>query len=329
MTPAFHLLANPTSGSTNITALINARLTKLTVTDKAGIEIDTLSIDLDNGAQHPEGAIEPPPTGATLDLSLGYAETGLTAINRFVVTGLTYKGPPDTLTINAGSAALLGTIKAPRTQSWHDTTIGTIVRTIADRHGLTARVGVPLTTTAIPHLDQRAQSDLAFLADIAKRYDAVVKLAEGNLVLTPTSTSTTVSGSAIAPITIDASAITTYSLQIADRQLYKSATASYRTDFGTVATATAGSGTPAYETKSTHSNAAYAHAAANAALRRLAYGTQNLTLTLPGNPALFAEHPIRITGLVAPVADHTWIIAEAKHTLTTSGLTTSLSCHRG
>ena len=94
LTPTFHLLANPTSGSTNITALINARLTKLTVTDKVGIEIDTLAIKLDNGALHPEGAIEPPPTGATLDLSLGYVDTCLTPINRFVVTGLTDKGHP-------------------------------------------------------------------------------------------------------------------------------------------------------------------------------------------------------------------------------------------
>jgi len=64
--PVYRLLAN----QTDITNTIRRRLISLRYTDEAGLDSDVLEIVLaDNEPDHP---IEIPPTGAELELFLGY-----------------------------------------------------------------------------------------------------------------------------------------------------------------------------------------------------------------------------------------------------------------
>ena len=325
MQPTFTLIATPTGGGNrNITDTIAARLISLEATDNAGMEIDTMRIVLDNDGY----IIEPPSTGATLKLALGYKENvALTTINTFAVDGIAYNGMPHTISITARATEFLGSIKSPRTESWHDTTIGSIVRTIANRNELTPAVSPSLAVSPITHLDQRAQSDMAFLAELAKRYDAVFKIADKRMIFALTGTGTSASGNILPPRTIDLTAISSYGMRIEDRTAYQSAAAEFRTPAGTLEIATAGSGTPAYRLDTIYANKTYANAAATSALRRLQYGKKTITLALPGDAGIFAEDTLKLTGMPQPVATETWIADKVTHSLSADGFTTSISGH--
>jgi len=69
LTPAFKVMAE----SQDITRKIGDRLLSLTVTDNAGIQSDTVEIRLDD--KHHELIL--PRTGAELEVSLGYKESGV------------------------------------------------------------------------------------------------------------------------------------------------------------------------------------------------------------------------------------------------------------
>src|SRR5690606_26421957 len=66
-------------------------------------------------------------------------------------------------------------------RSFHDTTIGAVVREIAMANELEPVVGETLEAESIAHIDQTNESDLNFLTRIGRRYDAVATVKEGRL----------------------------------------------------------------------------------------------------------------------------------------------------
>ena len=145
MTPGYRILAD----NHDITHRIRDRLIKLKVSDRAGMSSDTAEIELDD-----RGVIAMPRKGAKLDVSIGYMEQGLVRMGAYVVDEIELSGPPDRMLIRAKAADMRQQLKARRTRSWHDTTIGAMVATIAAKHGLTPRVGEFLAPISIPHMDQ-------------------------------------------------------------------------------------------------------------------------------------------------------------------------------
>ena len=118
-------------------------LVSLTMTDNRGFEADQLDIELDDT----DGLVELPPRGAKLTLWLGWQGSALLNKGSFTVDEIEHRGAPDTLTIRGRSADFRGTLNSRREQSWHDTTLGVIVETIAARNKLTASVADTLKAT--------------------------------------------------------------------------------------------------------------------------------------------------------------------------------------
>ena len=85
----------------DITSIIRSRLVSLSLTDEAGLQSDTLELVL---ADHdPSRRIVLPPTGAELEVWLGYAGA-LCRMGLFVVDELELSGPPGRLVIKAKAA---------------------------------------------------------------------------------------------------------------------------------------------------------------------------------------------------------------------------------
>jgi len=91
MTPAFRIVAD----GADITQRINDRLLQLKTTDKPGMESDEFELRIDDR----DGAVVLPPRGASIEIFLGYTETKLTRIGRYIVDEIELSGPPDTLVI--------------------------------------------------------------------------------------------------------------------------------------------------------------------------------------------------------------------------------------
>ncbi|KLV74651.1 phage late control D family protein [Citrobacter sp. MGH110] len=217
--PAYML----TLDGADITQNFSDRLIGLTMTDNRGFEADQLDIALDDT----DGLVELPPRGASLTLWLGWQVSALVNKGSFTVDEIEHRGAPDTLTIRGRSADFRGSLNSRREQSWHDTTLGVIVETIAQRNKLTASVADSLKAIAIPHIDQTQESDVAFLSRLAERNGASVSVKAGKLLFLKAGSAMTASGKPIPQMTVERGDGDRHQFAIADREAYTGVTAKW------------------------------------------------------------------------------------------------------
>lgn len=207
----------------DITQNFSDRLIGLTMTDNRGFEADQLDIALDDT----DGLVELPPRGASLTLWLGWQGSALVNKGSFTVDEIEHRGAPDTLTIRGRSADFRGALNSRREQSWHDTTLGVIVETIAQRNKLTVSVADSLKAIAIPHIDQTQESDAAFLSRLAERNGASVSVKAGKLLFLKAGSAMTASGKPIPQMTVERGDGDRHQFAIADREAYTGVTAKW------------------------------------------------------------------------------------------------------
>lgn len=217
--PAFMLKQD----NEDITQDFSDRLISLTMTDNRGFEADQLDIELDDT----DGQIAMPPRGATLTLWLGWQGSALIKKGTFTVDEIEHRGAPDTLTIRGRSADFRGTLNSRREQSWHDTTLGKIVETIAARNKLAASVADTLKVVAVPHIDQSQESDAVFLSRLADRNGASVSVKAGKLLFLKAGSGKTASGKPIPQMMLERGDGDRHQFAIADREAYTGVSAKW------------------------------------------------------------------------------------------------------
>ena len=122
-----------------------------------------------------DGRIEWPEVDATLELSLGYREAGLTTIGRYAVDGVSGEGPRQTMRIRAKAVDMKSEARAPRTRAWEGVTLADLVRKVAAEAGLEAVVGDSVAGLSWPYVAQTAESNLHFLTRLLRPLDIVAK----------------------------------------------------------------------------------------------------------------------------------------------------------
>jgi len=310
-TPDFRVIAE----GADITAAIRRGLLSLSVTDEAGFTSDKTEIKLDDR----DGKISMPRTGAKLEISLGYKESGLVNMGIYVVDEVTVESPPQSMTIRAHAADMRQVLKAPRTKTWGKITIGALVNTIAGEHGLTPRITPELTAFEIPHLIQTEESDLHLLTRLALAHDAVTKPVNGFLLFAPKGQAKAVSGTLISPVILSSKDITNWQATFAERGKYSSVEGSWHNKQTALQEkVTTGSGKPVYTIRHTYDSKAQLEAAVKAKLNQLQRGTGTLTISLPGNPRFMAEGKLTLVN-VRSGADGDWNITTVEHQLDNSG----------
>jgi phage protein D len=323
-------MANPiqaqfqiSANSSDITSAIADRLVSLEFTDETGNTSDMLTITL---ADHiPTQPIAMPPTGAKLDLSLGY-DGSLDAMGSFIADEIDWEGPPDRLVIRARGAAYDENnggayhLQTQKVRSWATgTTIGAMVQKVANEHGMTALVDSTLASVALPHVDQQDESDLNMLLRIAKKYDAVVKPSGSKLVFAKRGTFKSVSGQALTPVTIDKSDCSDYHFTQQKRETAGTVVACYHAVKNAKRhIVTVGAGEPVRRIKQYFQTQAEAKAAAQAELSRRSRAMQEFHATLGGNTSLAAECQVTLTGFRDGIPA-IWIAKKVTHILDGDG----------
>ena len=314
-TPVFTINAD----GKDITTAIRERLLKLRITDAAGYDSDTLEISIDDR----EGIVSLPPTGALLQVSLGY-DNNVQLMGRFVVDELRLSGPSMKLTITGRAADFKQQLKQQKTKAWENITIGGIVSTVATSHELDSIVSSSLSDTLIPRIDQTDESDLHFLTRLGKEHDAIAKPTNKKLIFAPRGEAKTASGQPIPTVNLTRTQLSSWNVRLSDRDKYQSVTAYYHnTSSGQRVAVTAGQGEPGYSLRNNHPDHASALQAAVAKLKNLNRGSGSLSLTMPGNPDLMAETPITISGIRTGI-DGRWIATRVTHELSSSGYVTTV-----
>ena len=317
--PEFRLLAN----QADITATIQDRLVSLRFTDAAGLESDVLEIVL---ADHdPLQPIQMPPTGAELELFLGY--DGLAQrMGLFVCDEVELAGWPGEMTIRARAAPFdtskggKQNLQTQKTRSWpKGTKLGDMAKKIAKEHGMEAAVAKSLASIALPHIDQADESDLHFLGRVAKKYDAVVKPAGGKLVLAKKGETKSVSGEQLPAVALVPTDVSRFRVVMSKRETagmvvaYWHAVKQAKRNEVKV-----GQGEPVSRLKMYYPTKEMALAAARSELQRRERGMVTVSLTMPGRTDLVAEAPLTLAGFRDGVNGE-WVITRVEHSLDSGG----------
>jgi hypothetical protein len=340
-TPAFSIVIE----GKNVTEVLDKRLMSLTLTDNRGFDADQLDLELDDA----DGQIVLPRRGAVITLALGWKGQPLFPKGSFTVDEIEHAGAPDRLTIRARSADFRETLNTRREKSWHQTTVGGVVKEIAARHNLTMAMGKDLTDKPMDHLDQTNESDASFLMKLARQFGAIASVKDGHLLFIRQGQGRTASGKPLPVITITRKAGDSHRFSLADRGAYTGVIASWlhtrepaKKETTSVKRRKKTTTTKEPEAKQgdylvgtdenvlvlnrTYANRANAERAAKIQWERLQRGVASFSLQLAeGRADLYTEMPVKVSGFKQPIDEAEWTITTLTHTVSAdSGFTTSI-----
>lgn len=318
-TPSFRIVAD----GTDITERIRDRLVSLRITDQAGQQSDSLEITVDDRDRR----MEVPRYGGWLRVWLGYSAGGQKPayMGAYAVDDVDLSMGPRSMVIRATAAQTApDLVKESRTQSWDRTTLGQIAQTIGSRNGLQVVVKGGLGSLQVQHEDQTNETDQGFLTRLAERYGAVIKPADGKLVVVPRGQPGTAGG-----VTIRLEEVTSCRATLKGRGAYGGVKARWidrTTNTEKVVTAGDSSGRlPVFEERQLHKTQAEATKAAAARLQSFRSGEVRVSLQMQGRPDVNAEGSITLQGF-RPEVDGTWQAKSITHELAGGGYTTSVEC---
>jgi hypothetical protein len=207
----------------DITGTFSGRLESLTVTENKGPEADQLDLVL----LDTDGQIEIPHRGIELQVALGWAETGLVDKGTFTVDEVEHSGSPDKLTIRGRSADLRAGLTTQKERSWHNTTLGTIARSVAASNGLKANITPALAVKPLAHVDQTNESDINLLTRLANMFDAILTVKQGRLLLMPNGLGRSAGGKSLGRAIITRASGDQHHFSVADRDTWTAVRALY------------------------------------------------------------------------------------------------------
>lgn len=316
-----------TLGAKDITPLVDARLVSLQLTECRGDEADRLDITL---SDH-DSAVELPEREATLALAIGWADDGLVDKGTFVVDEVEHCGAPDVVTIRARSAELTQALRTRAERSYHATTLGEIMRGVAARHQLEARIDADLAARAIAHIDQTNESDINFVSRLARLHDAVATVKRGKLLFLPILGTTTSAGLRMPQMSLTRASGDRHRYHTSGRDAYSGVRAYWhdpkRAKRRGVLVGQSGN---AKRLRDSFANEADARAAAVAEWRRLQRGAATFEITLAlGAPELAPQTPVRVRGYKPQIDAAEWLAVRVSHAIDDAGFTTRVELENG
>lgn len=187
MIPVYRIDAN----DKDITQAIQGHLASFRITDAKGYESDSFEMVLTD----PNAEILWPTAEVRLKVWIGFVGEPLVYKGEYVTDEVSFDGPPDKFIIKARAADMNGAMKAQKSRSWHrESSLGAIIEYIAAGNNLKPAIAERFYQIKIPHIDQTNESDFNFITRLAKRYDAIAKVANGSLIFAVNGDGKTASG---------------------------------------------------------------------------------------------------------------------------------------
>ncbi|MCH2496008.1 MAG: phage late control D family protein [Erythrobacter sp.] len=310
-------------GGADLAAKINPRLVRLSLSERREAEADELELVLHNA----DRKLAIPEAGRVLTLAMGWQSgddvpLGLVDKGRFTVDEVGEEGPPDVVIIRARSADLTGLLRQRRTKSWKQTTLGAILGDIASRHNRTAKVAQQLASQPIAAIEQEGKSDMVFVRDLGRRFDAIATWKDGKLVFLPIGESATASGAPLGTVQLGKIDGWRWTFNQADRESYDGASAQWHDqNAGRRRTVTEG-GENRRKLKRIYASESEARHAAKAATSRAARKPYRFTYELAiADPALQPDMRVSLSGFGERIARLNWLVTSIKMHFGSNGLT--------
>lgn len=316
-------------GGKEITSRFRPRLISLTLRESREDNADQVDIVLNDV----DGKISLPRLGASLRVFIGWSagsevKVGLVDKGNYIVDEITAEGAPDTVTLRGRSADFTGDLKLRQERSFKATTLGAIVARIAGEHQLQPHCAPSLAGVQVD-VHQSRESNMALLRRLGREHDAVATIKAGKLILSPIGAGTTAGGHAIATLSIARRKGDRHSYTLSKREEADAVSASwYDQDGGSkerITVGQTGTGKHRKHLSRTYASEGAARRAAAAELSRRKRDPAKMSVSLAlGQPAIYPEQRVKLSGFKAQINATAWIVAEVEQSISTQGFTTSL-----
>lgn len=311
----------------DLTAALRPLLISLKLDEATDEKADKLEITIRD-----DGTVTLPAEGAVLTVWLGWERgtgvaVGLVPKGTFKVDDVTWEGPPDRICISAHSADFVGGFRKRKNKGWHGKTLGAIVAEMAAQNGLTAKCHADLADTVVASAEQANKSDMQFLRDLGRRYDAVATIKGGSLIFAPKNAATTVNGQTIPTLTITRKDGDRGSYKRSAREAEHDGAEAQYFDQGSAKRVTVGAGgSNRRRMKRVYASHADASAAAQSQANRQARKKASFSITLAlGDARLSAGTKATVSGFKAEIDAKKWLIGSVTHSMDgSSGFKTDL-----
>lgn len=325
------------SSGTDRTEKLAPYFRQLAVRDRAGKVSDEAILSLSN-----DPPIEIPDLGKALTLYMGEGEGDLVNLGTHYVTDYGIGGPPDRLDIVTRPVYFGGgddpnQIEAPgkaqeaRNERYALTTLGKIAGIVAGRMGIELAIGSTFAPFVIEQVEQRRESDPAFITRMAKLAGGIAKIAPGVLVIgTPHDLKSYGRSAGMPTIDLIQEDVASYQFGWSARKAPGTVAASwFNVKTGQYRTETAGNNPPVTAVRKTHGSRDSAIRAAQSLFDQL--GREK-------RPASVSFHRLRLNLWVGSKIDigapwhpnirDTWEVVGAAHVLSASGGSTTVEIER-
>lgn len=312
----------------NVTGDVSPYLSKITYTDRVEDESDDISLTFEDTTAKWQKPWYPQ-QGDSLEIKLGMPGNMLDC-GIFEIDQIEFEFPPDTLNVKAIGAAITKSLRTKNSKAFEKQSLKKIAQYFADKHGLklTGNIG-DLAKIQIERKTQDGQTDISFLAKLAKEYGLIFSVRGEQLVFMTTEeleAKPTV-------LTIDKTQMSKARFQDKTAQVYAAATVSTRN----VKTNTV----KKWQIKPSNNpilrdilivagraeNEGQAQAKAKGALKQKNKDKITGTITIPGNNKLVAGVNVELTGVGE--FSGKWHITQSAHSVDTSaGYTTDIAVRK-
>ncbi|GHT44448.1 hypothetical protein AGMMS49965_20090 [Bacteroidia bacterium] len=322
MEKVIHNIVEISIAGKNVTGDVSPMLSKITYTDKVEAESDDVTLTFEDTKAVWQSAWYPS-QGDTLTVKLGNSEAMLDC-GLFEIDEIELNLSPDELQVKAIAAAITQTLRTKNSKAFEKQSLRKIAQYFADKHKLkmTGNVGA-LQKIEVDRKTQEHQTDLSFLASLAKEYDLIFSVRGDQLVFMDTADL----DKQPCILTIDRAQMSKANFKDKTAGIYESAEVSSRSVKKNSVTksaahyelskGTATSGKDQLKVSGKVENASQAKAKVTGAVK--ANNKEKVTgaFTVPGNVKLVAGVNIDITGVGA--FSGKWHITSSQHTVDTSG----------
>ena len=313
--------------------LINERLMFVEVTDEPGFSSDSVRIVLDV-----TGTTEQPTKGSILRVELGWQGGEQFDVGQFKITNIKpqiFSNELEIIEVTSADFSIDDNDgKSRRSETYERQTIFQIVSKVAGRLKLSPRVQEVFQKKTLEHIDQKNESDLAFIQRLAFQYDAIAKPVDGLLVFCERGQLNTITGKQFGEVelilpernTAPFNSLLSCDVESPDREIFNGAKADYfNQDTAEIVRLSTGS-PPFNQLTGRFGNAQLALDAMKAEMKRMKRDGAKCTYSCLGNPLIMSESPVTISGTGNPIVDGQWSNDKVTHTFDkSSGFITSAS----
>lgn len=323
MNATYKIIAN----QKNITDLVKQHLVSLSVKDSSGLDSDSLNFVLEDYS----GSLKWPTKGVILKQWLSH-ENKLIYKGNFIVDELDYDASPNQIKIHCRAADIARMGGKKKTKYWGSLKLGAIIETIAVEYGLIPAISEVLNNIIIPNTFQIEESDLNFLSKISLLHGAIAQVKNGRLLLVLKGAKKTASGAILPLNNLDSSEVSRYRYSERRSDEFDQVIANYfilKNQSYQIKKITLGRGETTKKLATLYHSKEEAQAAAQTAYDALEAEASTLDINLEkGRPDFIAESRIKLSGFIEKINTLDWIVSDATHNLTSSGLTTTLKLIR-